>query len=80
MPESMIATPMPRPVVAPSSVMSPDHAASAPVVWVATAICERTVASAATESTSVSAASEASPDADAVSTAPVLSAFLIARP
>ena len=44
MPLSITATPMPLPLTAPSDAIAPDHAASAPVTLVASAICERTFA------------------------------------
>ena len=70
MPESTMATPMPEPSTAPSDATRPDHAESAPVVVVVSAMCPVTTALADTACTSGSAVSASSMPAGTSSTAP----------
>ena len=79
-PLSIMATPIPRPSTAPSVATAPDHAASAPVVRVVTAMCECTTGSPDSASTSSSCDSESIAPFDAVNTAPELSSFFTTRP
>ena len=77
MPLSITATPMPLPLTLPSDLIAPDHAASAPVTSVVSAMCERTMALPDSASTSRSCDSASSPARDTVKTAPDSSVFLM---